>query len=70
MHGVFTNGNPPDFHTLRIGFEFLQLRNFIPMITGNKAYSLMREEPQALFKAKVKAGRFPNTFELLGIEKA
>jgi hypothetical protein len=37
---------------------------------ANKAYSLMREEPQAAFKASVKPGRFPNTFELLEIEKA
>jgi hypothetical protein len=35
---------------------------------ANKAYSSMREDPQAIFRAKVKPGRNPGSFELMEIE--
>ena len=35
---------------------------------ANKAYTGMREDPDRVFKATVKPGRYPDTFELVDIE--
>lgn len=35
---------------------------------ANKAYQAMKQDPEREFKATVKPGRFPNTYELVSIE--
>ena len=35
---------------------------------ASKAYDLIRENPEGPLKVTVKAGRYPGTFELVGVE--